>query len=96
LVDDDPSVREVMRRGLVRAGMNVLEAPDVLCTDCMMLGLPVPQLIDQFRKLHNGRVLVCSGYAPAETGLSSEMYDDFLVKPFASDDLVRRIHALMA
>jgi DNA-binding response OmpR family regulator len=56
----------------------------------------VPQLIDQFRKLHNGRVLVCSGYAPAETGLSSEMYDDFLVKPFASDDLVRRIHALMA
>jgi DNA-binding response OmpR family regulator len=71
-------------------------AIDVLCTDCMMQGLPVPQLIDQFRKLHNGRVLVCSGYAPAETGLSSEMYDDFLVKPFASDDLVRRIHALMA
>jgi hypothetical protein len=41
-------------------------AIDVLCTDCMMQGLPVPQLIDQFRKLHNGRVLVCSGYAPAE------------------------------
>ena len=111
LVDDDAGVRLALRKGLTRAGMTVLEAPDgaaalttarrhaspihVLCTDCVMPGPPVRQLIAQFRALHQGKVLVCSGYAPAETGLTPDVFDDFLPKPFTSDELAARIHATL-
>jgi hypothetical protein len=37
---------------------------------------------------------VCSGYAPTETGLSPEMFDDFLSKPFTGEELVGRIRVL--
>jgi DNA-binding response OmpR family regulator len=102
----------VLRRSLTRAGMTVLDAPDgnsalmlarrhqapiqILCTDCVMHGTPVRQLIAGFRELHRGRVLVCSGYAPAETGLTPEVFDDFLPKPFSGETLVERIVALVS
>lgn len=60
-----------------------------------MPGPPVRKLIADFRELHPGRVLVCSGYAPAETGLSSDVFDDFLPKPFSGETLVARVHALL-
>jgi signal transduction histidine kinase len=110
VVDDETSVRGALTRGLTRAGMTVLEAADgasalvtarrhhgkidVLCTDCVMYGVPVAELIARYRELHGGKVIVCSGYAPAETGLSPESFDDFLSKPFANDDLVGRIRTL--
>jgi signal transduction histidine kinase len=110
VVDDETAVRTAIARGLTRAGMTVLEASDgasalvlarrhhgkidVLCTDCVMYGVPVAQLIERFRELHGGKVVVCSGYAPAETNLSPEMFDDFLAKPFGSDDLAARIRGL--
>jgi signal transduction histidine kinase/CheY-like chemotaxis protein len=112
LVDDDEAVRSGLRRGLSRMGMTVLDAPDgaaamlaarrhtgaidVLCTDCVMAGLPVPQLIHSFRELHRGRVIVCSGYAPTETGLSDGAFDDFLPKPFSIETLAKRITALLS
>jgi signal transduction histidine kinase/CheY-like chemotaxis protein len=112
LVDDDAAVRLALTRGLTRLGMTVLEAPDgaaamlaarrhqgvidVLCTDCVMAGLPVRQLIASFRELHQGRVIVCSGYAPSETGLSADLFDDFLPKPFSIEQLSKRITALLS
>jgi two-component system KDP operon response regulator KdpE len=112
LVDDDPKVLRALARSLSRAEFTVLEATDaasglllarrqkdpihVLCTDCLMPGLPVRQLIDGFRELHRGRVLVCSGYTPAETGISLETVDDFLSKPFVGDELVERVLSLAA
>ena len=112
VVDDDPKVLTVLSKSLARAEFTVLEATDaasalvvarrqkepihVLCTDCLMPGLPVRQLIEGFRELHRGRVLVCSGYAPAETGISIETVDDFLSKPFIGDELVERVIALAA
>ena len=111
LVDDDDAVRTVMGRRLTRAGMIVIETSDgaaglvaarrykeridVLCTDCNMPGLPAAELIAQFRALHHGKVLVCSGYTPADTGLKPGVFDDFLPKPFATDELVARIDALL-
>jgi signal transduction histidine kinase/CheY-like chemotaxis protein len=110
VVDDEAPVRRAITRGLTRAGMTVLEAADgasalvlarrhrekidVLCTDCVMYGVPVAQLIERFRELHGGKVVVCSGYAPTETNLSPEMFDDFLAKPFTSEDLTARIRGL--
>ena len=112
LVDDDASVRLALRRNLMRAGITVLDAGDgaqaltiarrhqapihLLCTDCVMPGPSARQLIAQFRELHGGRVLVCSGYAPAETGLTPEIFDDFLAKPFSGETLVARVRALVA
>ena len=111
LVDDDEAVRLALRRSLTRAGMTVLDAPDgasaltlarrhqspihLLCTDCVMPGPPVRKLIADFRELHPGRVLVCSGYAPAETGLRPDVFDDFLPKPFSGETLVARVHAVL-
>ncbi len=110
LVDDDEPVRLALTRGLTRFGLNVLSASDgesglvlarrfagtieVLCTDCVMAGVPVRQLIAGFRELHKGRVIVCSGYAPAETGLSSDDFDDFLPKPFSIEELATRVRGL--
>jgi two-component system OmpR family response regulator len=112
VVDDDTEVREAISRGLTRVGMTVLQASDgasalltarrhngridVLCTDCVMPGVPVLQLIKSFREIHPGRVIVCSGYAPAETGLSPQVFDDFLPKPFTPETLATRVAALLA
>jgi signal transduction histidine kinase/CheY-like chemotaxis protein len=112
VVDDDPKVLSVLSKSLSRAEFTVLEATDtasalvvarrqkepihVLCTDCLMPGLPVRQLIEGFRELHRGQVLVCSGYAPAETGVSLETVDDFLSKPFVGNELVERVLSLVA
>jgi signal transduction histidine kinase len=110
VVDDDEQVRQVLTRGLTRLGLTVLAASDgesglvlarrfagkieVLCTDCVMAGVPVRKLIAGFRELHQGRVIVCSGYAPAETGLSQDDFDDFLAKPFSIAELTQRVRAL--
>jgi DNA-binding response OmpR family regulator len=67
---------------------------EVLCTDCVMAGVPVRQLIAGFRESHAGRVIVCSGYAPAETGLSPDDFDDFLAKPFSIAELAERVRSL--
>jgi DNA-binding response OmpR family regulator len=40
-------------------------------------------------------VLICSGHAPAETGISLDLADDFLPKPFKGEELVRKISGLL-
>jgi signal transduction histidine kinase len=112
LVDDDAAVRLALGRGLERLGFSVVSAADgeagllaarrhasnidVLCTDCLLPGLPVRDLITRFRDLHQGRVIVCSGYAPTETGLSPSVFDDFVPKPFSIHELAKRINALVS
>jgi len=111
LVEDEPGVRAVLTRGLERAGMRVIPASnasegilslrrhagtiDVLCTDCLMTGVPVRQLIAAYRSQHRGPIIVCSGYAPVETGLTSDQFDDFIQKPFSVEDLLERIAAAL-
>jgi signal transduction histidine kinase len=110
LVDDNAAVRRSLRRGLERANMTVLDAADgaaalelvrrhrapihVLCTDYVMPGPPLASFVAEFRERHGGRVLVCSGYAPADGLFGAGIFDDFLPKPFASETLAMRIRAL--
>ncbi|HKO92848.1 MAG TPA: ATP-binding protein [Polyangiaceae bacterium] len=112
VVDDEPAALATLTRYLTRRGFTVLQASGategmevlrrgktpihVLCTDGLMSGRPVRHLIEEFRRLHGGAVLVCSGYSPDETGISLQGIDDFLTKPFSGDELVRRIHGVFA
>ncbi|HVZ31635.1 MAG TPA: ATP-binding protein [Polyangiaceae bacterium] len=111
LVDDDPGVLSVLGRNLERSGFSVIRASDasagveairrakanidLLCTDWVMPGRPVRQLIEEYRRAHGGPVLVCSGYAPVEDELSNSVCDDFLAKPFTGQELLQRVRALL-
>ena len=111
LVDDDAQVRALLARGLKRLGFTVLEAADghegllvarrhrealhVLCTDCIMPGLPLRELIAGYRLAHpEGRVLVCSGYALDESGIEPGATDAFMSKPFRITELAHCLHEL--
>ena len=108
LVDDDAQVRALLARGLRRLGFTVVEAADgsealtlirrhreplhVLCSDCIMPGVPLRELIAAFRAAYpDGRVLLCSGYAPHDAGIAPGVADTFLSKPFRLDELAARI-----
>lgn len=111
VVDDDPAVLAALSKTLSAAGFSVLEAANAtlaietlrrgklnvhaLCTDWMMPGRPARELIEEFRRTQAGPVLICSGHAPAETGITLELADDFLPKPFKGDELVRKLCGLL-
>jgi CheY-like chemotaxis protein len=80
---------------LERVGADV----DVLCTDGIMPGGGTRQLIDRYRaRRPHGPVIVCSGYVQEE--LLRRDIDagalEYLPKPFAPSELVRRIDALLS
>jgi signal transduction histidine kinase/CheY-like chemotaxis protein len=104
LVEDDERVRSAMARILGGRGFTVLEAPtgadaltaarrhrgtiDVLCSDCVMPGMPLQQMIEGFRRLFpDARVMLCSGYTPEIVAPPLQMVDAFLAKPFTADIL---------
>jgi CheY-like chemotaxis protein len=112
VVDDDPRARSVVASVLRQRGFTVLEASDgtdalivarrhrgsidVLCSDCVMPGTPVRQMVESFREIYpNARVLLASGYAPEDVAPPLELIDAFLAKPFAPDAIVAMIGDLM-
>ena len=111
LVDDDVQVRTMLARGLRKLGFGVVEAGDgkdglllarrhrdplhVLCTDCVMPGIPLRSLVDGFRASHpEGRVVVCSGYSPDQSGFDTAAADAFIAKPFRVAELARCLRGL--
>jgi signal transduction histidine kinase/CheY-like chemotaxis protein len=113
IVEDQEPVRVAMARMLASAGFTVLEAPngdealtmarryrasiDVLCSDCVMPGVSVQQMIEGFRALFPAaKVMLCSAYAPEEVAPRQESVDAFVAKPFASEALVRLVGDLAA
>ncbi len=107
LVDDDQHVRAVMRNSLRRRGYDVLEAQgpgdalviaekhpgriDLLVTDVVMPRMSGPELVERVTALRPGvRVLMSSGY-PDDVSFSIYRRGAFLQKPFASDDLLRKV-----
>jgi signal transduction histidine kinase/ActR/RegA family two-component response regulator len=110
LVDDEPLVRDVMQQALKGAGYHVLAAPDaeaalallrsthvrvdLLCTDGILPGIGVKQLIDDFRQRYpRAPVVVCSGHIEEELVRRQIAQGDyaFIAKPFTPQELVRKI-----
>jgi CheY-like chemotaxis protein len=110
LVDDEPLVRDVMQQALKGAGYHVLAAPDaeaaltllrstqtrvdLLCTDGILPGIGVKQLIDDFRqRFPRAPVVVCSGHIEEELVRRQIAQGDyaFIAKPFTPQELVRKI-----
>jgi signal transduction histidine kinase/CheY-like chemotaxis protein len=113
IVDDQEPVRVAIARVLASAGFTVLEASngaealtiarryrasiDLLCSDCVMPGVSVREMIEGFRPLFPAaRVVLCSAYAPGEAAPPVESVDAFVMKPFAPEAFVRLVGELVA
>ncbi|GIW72291.1 MAG: hypothetical protein KatS3mg102_1833 [Planctomycetota bacterium] len=114
LAEDAPALREGMREVLELAGVEVVTAADgdealqriesgerfdVLCTDGIMPGAPVREVIARFvARNPGGGVLVCSGHLEQELArreLDPTRYA-LLPKPFSAEALLGCLGALTA
>ena len=112
VVDDDPNVLRVMKRGLAYAGYSVNEAatgesalanarehpPDLVILDVM---LPRLDGLEVCRRLRSGHpqlpilLLTARDRVPDRVAGLDAGADDYLVKPFAFDELLARVRALL-
>ena len=115
LVEDEESVRELLRKVLAGQGYRVLEARhgrdalltleehpgtiDVVVTDVVMPEMNGRELVAQLTARRPGvPVLFISGYASGQLDTAGELPPGhaFLAKPFSTEELVRRVGALLA
>ena len=111
VVDDDSAIRSLLRRSLSFEGYSVLLAstgeealatmgdhrPDVIILDVMMPGLDGLALCRRLRQAGDVPILMLTAkrtIADRVEGLDSGA-DDYLVKPFALDELLARLRALL-
>jgi two-component system, OmpR family, response regulator MprA len=111
VADDDPEIVSFLRRGLTFEGFSVDAAgdgrqaldkiresePDLLILDVMMPGidgLEVSKLVRQASKVPILMLTAKGTVADRVAGLNSGA-DDYLIKPFAFDELLARVKALL-
>ena len=105
LVEDEPSIRQLMAGSLEREGYHVVQARngrealnlfdekvDLLLTDIRMPYVRGDTLIEQLRQQRLSlRVLAFSGYA----GLASQLGVPVLMKPFTREELLAAVRAAL-
>ena len=111
VVDDDPEIVSFVRRGLAYEGYKVDTAgdgtealtkardrePDLVILDIMMPGMDGIEVAKRLRQGGDVPILMLTAkgtVADKVTGLESGA-DDYLVKPFAFDELLARVRALL-
>lgn len=111
VVDDDPEILSLLRRGLTYEGYVVEEAsdgkealakalqssPDLVVLDVMMPGLDGLEVCDRLRQANDVPILMLSAKRTVSDrvlGLERGA-DDYLIKPFAFDELLARVRALL-
>ena len=111
VVDDDPKIRSLLRRSLAYEGYAILEAadgpsalaqveemwPDLVILDIMLPGLDGLAVCRRLREIGEVPVLMLTArdeVADRVHGLDSGA-DDYLIKPFALEELLARVRALL-
>lgn len=111
IIDDDKKISTMMRRGLTYEGYDVAVAdngregllqvledpPDMVVLDVMMPGIDGLEVCRRLRKDNNIPILMVTArdtVTDRVLGLETGA-DDYLVKPFAFEELVARVKALL-
>jgi two-component system, OmpR family, KDP operon response regulator KdpE len=110
VVDDEPQILRVLRRGLEGHGFEVVTAPDaataldvlkssrvnLVITDLRMPEVDGVELCTRIRRLGNVPILVLSvkGEELTKVQALDAGADDYMTKPFGIDELLARIRAL--
>ncbi|MCM3364400.1 response regulator transcription factor [Niallia sp. Sow4_A1] len=111
VIDDDTKITSMIRRGLTFEGYDVIvanngreglmmildQSPDLVILDVMMPGIDGLEVCRRLRKDGNIPILMVTGrdsVADRVEGLETGA-DDYLIKPFAFEELVARIKALL-
>jgi DNA-binding response OmpR family regulator len=111
VVDDEPSIRDIVRGFLERDGMTVVEAldgptaveiarevaPDVVVLDLMLPGFDGLEVLRRIRTFADPYVLLLTARSEEVDRIVGLTVgaDDYLTKPFSPRELVARVHALM-
>jgi DNA-binding response OmpR family regulator len=111
VVDDESSIRQIVRGFLERDGMTVIEAadgpssveiarttaPDVIVLDLMLPGFDGMEVLRRIRTFADPLVLVLTARdEEVDRVLGLTLgADDYLTKPFSPRELVARVHALL-
>ncbi len=109
VVDDDARILRFIRYGLTLAGYDVVtansgeealkmvesESPDVMMLDIVMPGIDGYEVLRRLRSFSRLPVIAFSAHASAREEMLRLGANDFLAKPFAADEAVRRIRALL-
>lgn len=111
VVDDEPSIREIVRGFLQKEGMTVFEAadgptaverarsddPDVVVLDVMLPGFDGLEVLRQIRTFADPYVLLLTARGEELDRIVGLTVgaDDYLTKPFSPRELVARVHALL-
>ncbi len=109
VVDDDRLIREMLELGLTREGFEVATAsdgqaaldlvrrfdPEVIILDIMMPKIDGLTLLPMLREISHVPILMLTAKGGLEDKISSlgAGADDYLVKPFAFEELLARLHA---
>jgi two-component system response regulator MprA len=111
VVDDDPEIVSFIKRGLIYEGYSVDTAvdgtealtkardkePDLVILDIMMPGIDGVEVSKRLRQAGDVPILMLTAKGTVSDrvdGLDSGA-DDYLVKPFAFDELIARVKALL-
>ena len=107
VIDDDGTVREVLRRYLMRDGHDVLEAadgtaglelaldrnPDLLVLDLMLPGMDGLEVCRQIRRTSSVPIIMLTALGQVSDRVVGLEYgaDDYVVKPFSPRELALRV-----
>ncbi len=110
VVDDEPQILRVLRRGLEGHGFEVLTAPDaptalemfkvtrveLIITDLRMPGMDGVELCTRIRKTSTVPIIILSvkGEEATKVQALDAGADDYVTKPFGMDELLARVRAL--
>lgn len=112
VVDDDPKILSMMRRGLIFAGYDVVtvdsgeealnhamvQVPNLVVLDVMLPGIDGFEVCRRLRSAEPRLpilLLTARDRVPDRVAGLDAGADDYLVKPFAFDELLARIRALL-